>query len=1200
MVQLLVNGVTGGTTGYLTNAVALKMLFKSYFGVGGVIPKEYKTFSSRLGELIENYLITGRALKPALHSLQFQQTVQELVEKWFSEVLIEELEGVKIGEIPGIDQLLEETIRWLRFHQEELLFPFLDWYFNKPVSLFCPYDHFLYFKERWEGLVRERWREILIRTGVEKWELGELLGEQFWQKMEEELNRAITSKPTPQLLDQLRNLFIPPIERFTVELERELMKTPLWKLIPASPSNLSLSLAEEIELFLLTPNGEELLEELCRLLLQELKRIDKSIGELIGAENLERLRRWLETKFPLLIDEIIAELERDQPQLEEQIDEDIQRFLDKSVWGSLLRQAFMENLAKRYQIVGKIIQRVREQGERAPQLISQEIGKWLEQKSIGEIIGYLEEERLVTPEGLRKIFLQNIILFLRRERRWIEEELGRLLHRQLGDLGVGSLRWIRERLEERFPFLFLHYLQQELQRREGRLMEELSKKPVGEYLKLLPPRSISLAPLEQIYRRTAPKPVNRYLSPSRVAGVPLPWEYPIGKIADVRLLSLINPLPAPSHYPQITQFLIGQVEGRLEELLKGRVSQIVQLELEQFSPEQIGELAYDFFGREMIRINLAGGVIGAGVGALFGTLLPTIPPNLAGILTPIVYGLTGIGTNYLAIQLLFRPYQEKWYLLGLSPGAIIRNRERLARHIGKFVSERLLTDGAITRQFHQMEKQLAVGIIKQIEGEGFETLRVRLAREGINRVPELQKRIVQLVTKGSRELGEEIALRVERRWPELVPKLLPFLELKLTELLNEPTIGSGIGSRIREIFEEVSVDGILEGVKGELIKGVEEFIAQLRGELVETLEKQLELWGWELELVERRSLMELGLISPAQLEEWSRDLGTRLVEKLKKNRELSRAIYQKIVEELKGGKGGSQLGELFNGALSRGMSLELDLVLEEVIRVIREMEEQIVEDTLENLNWTIRTLAKGEVEGAIRVVLRRTLPKYIREKKEFLFSVIERHLLSQPASDLNLKLEWERFNQIWEEFWDREVVREGIFLGIKRILVYFANLPLKRLLEIGGYSSLEEGARELLKEWKPLLEKWLREEEEELQRLIQEGILEVIREELEGRQLGEFLEGLNWDKLGRSILKEIQLQWDRGLRKEVREIVWEILAEVPPNRKLFAKNLQQLLERIEEANREVGNQVAPILSRGVHELAHRIPNETLRWGIELG
>ena len=45
--NLVINGLAGGLTGYITNNIAIKMLFKSYFGLGGVIEKEY-------GEFIEN------------------------------------------------------------------------------------------------------------------------------------------------------------------------------------------------------------------------------------------------------------------------------------------------------------------------------------------------------------------------------------------------------------------------------------------------------------------------------------------------------------------------------------------------------------------------------------------------------------------------------------------------------------------------------------------------------------------------------------------------------------------------------------------------------------------------------------------------------------------------------------------------------------------------------------------------------------------------------------------------------------------------------------------------------------------------------------------------------------------------------------------------------------------------------------------
>ena len=63
MNEFLINFILGGFTGYITNNVAIKMLFKKYFGFGGVIEKEYEEFMENISKLIEKDLINDETLK---------------------------------------------------------------------------------------------------------------------------------------------------------------------------------------------------------------------------------------------------------------------------------------------------------------------------------------------------------------------------------------------------------------------------------------------------------------------------------------------------------------------------------------------------------------------------------------------------------------------------------------------------------------------------------------------------------------------------------------------------------------------------------------------------------------------------------------------------------------------------------------------------------------------------------------------------------------------------------------------------------------------------------------------------------------------------------------------------------------------------------------------------------------------------------
>lgn len=71
------------------------------------------------------------------------------------------------------------------------------------------------------------------------------------------------------------------------------------------------------------------------------------------------------------------------------------------------------------------------------------------------------------------------------------------------------------------------------------------------------------------------------------------------------------------------------------------------------------------------------------------------------ILTPIIGAAIGYSTNWVAIKMLFRPYNEK-KIMGMkvpfTPGLIPKERERIANNIGEVIEEYLLTDTVIINE----------------------------------------------------------------------------------------------------------------------------------------------------------------------------------------------------------------------------------------------------------------------------------------------------------------------------------------------------------------------------------------------------------------------------------------------------------------------------------------------------------------------
>ncbi len=103
-------GIIGAGIGWITNVVALKLLFRPYleyrvplFGwkIQGLIPKKQKDIAFGLGEVVSTELITGTDLMASLSRKDIQTRLREKVEFYVKEQVFLRLPFV----IPGVIQV---------------------------------------------------------------------------------------------------------------------------------------------------------------------------------------------------------------------------------------------------------------------------------------------------------------------------------------------------------------------------------------------------------------------------------------------------------------------------------------------------------------------------------------------------------------------------------------------------------------------------------------------------------------------------------------------------------------------------------------------------------------------------------------------------------------------------------------------------------------------------------------------------------------------------------------------------------------------------------------------------------------------------------------------------------------------------------------------------------------------------------------
>ncbi|RMA97571.1 DUF445 domain-containing protein [Hydrogenothermus marinus] len=173
------------------------------------------------------------------------------------------------------------------------------------------------------------------------------------------------------------------------------------------------------------------------------------------------------------------------------------------------------------------------------------------------------------------------------------------------------------------------------------------------------------------------------------------------------------------------------------------------------------------------------------------------------LLIPIVGAFIGYITNWLAIKMLFRPYNEVkffGYTLPFTPGLIPKEREKIAENIAQTVAEHLLPEEKIIQMLEQIgykekvKKRVEI-VINQIIDEIAEDIKKGI-KEGIS----LGKISIK---------GFFVASALEKA----IDKLIPIIKEKIKKDLYKKSsdkIIENIEEEIPYIISQLDIKGIIK------------------------------------------------------------------------------------------------------------------------------------------------------------------------------------------------------------------------------------------------------------------------------------------------------------------------------------------------------------------------------------------------------
>ena len=1196
LLSLLTKLASGALVGYTTNDLAVKMLFRKRFGLGGIVLRTREEFIENISKLVEREIINHHTLGKELNRPEFDRALSNTLRELLENQLFRHLDPhFRLGEIPAIQASFDR----LRLKAEAALpkgFDTLMLEISKAIEVSA------LLSEAQRSKLAASFAQILLQ------ELQALDWTQFWSALHQEaaqvplsellsptLSKHLGQRLAMAMDDTHAWLFhnqAAAVEEVLSSAQEALAVEALIQALATQISNKKLGdligeeafvssfgyLREALQELLQDAKGKRILDTLAKLLYQTLSKESVTLFELLQPALAERFKDFLKAHLPETIARLIAFIKEQKVKIDFLIDETFRENTKFKIQDWLLK-IFAGSVSEKAKIVKRATDYIEKYDtETLAQKVTDYLVEYLQKNSIGSIIQQLPSETFVRyfgqllQENLLK-YIQKIspesFLFLREKKiagLYSKESLRQVLT-ALWDKGL------HQSFKENY--LYQPRSTSSLQGYVQNFFDALPQKPLKEVL----PTSLEGFRLESLLSEKAlqrqqealAKLLERYLQEalSDKSLHLLLGEKSFEKLIptlieqlDTHLLQQFEQLQEKSLHglferlqflPQLPDKLAAQLKNatlqNLEFLLKGRIEALVKENLQPLPPEQIRDMVERFMGREVAPINVLGALLGGVAGGLLYAL-PEVQNSYGRWLLPATaYGFTGYGTNWLALKMIFRPYEAKKIgalTLPFTPGIIAKNQGRFAENMGKFVSQSLLNRAKVALQFQERRQQIEQQLIEKFTQNDFETLnRLHLA----NLAPTsdfLSRHAYSLLKSNEAWLAVQIEKLIDKyQYTTLAQLDTSQLKYRINQYWQSESLLQELHTQIQKKVEAFQTE---EKTLSALLP------ASFKRKMPSLIAARLENWlKQEKQLLEYENLNRL-LVEHLQpyLAEWSnKKLEEVLSEENKKRLYQQVADYlwkqlnspqtqtqlleqaQKLLEkELQADK---PLKDLLNGNLMsfayQNLHWVLQSLLEDGVAWLKNHQKSLADEVYEKAFQENKGafLYKKAIRETVHDLAETGIPDFFRKKSSQLEHLLRTELerISQhPLGNLQPEIQEEVLKARLSGLLKNPQLKE-ITEKISAILIEYGFLqkPLAGLLKAASWGEAAQVVQHFAPE--------LRHLSTHLQNRLQKG--EALQQPLS--QLGAIASALLLGQLGslklRSILEKDEADWQRCLQKSL-------------------------------------------------------------------
>jgi uncharacterized membrane protein YheB (UPF0754 family) len=357
----------GAAVGWITNVIAVNMLFRKYGRWGGVIEERYEEFIENMSDMVEADLVNHKTLQGEFDTPEFKAVLHTWIEELVKKELPEKSGDIRFEELPEIERSIENLLALMRESDEN----------------FAENIYRIFADREIQSIISQKQYEYLVNTNVEnivsddspyknmlkdilydflsKHTVNEFLSQELTDKIIENIQDIIQRMDFSRFNADIDNTYkelysILEINQVVKNLESELGKMRYADFIKDS-ERISHALISRLIEFSASPEGEALLLELAENLLADMKSIQIKLGDMMNPEIKTGIITFIKEKLPGIINNISDFIRDCGDEIEEIINATVDNYLESSTRGLVLKAVkdiFISDIAKQFNVVEKI------------------------------------------------------------------------------------------------------------------------------------------------------------------------------------------------------------------------------------------------------------------------------------------------------------------------------------------------------------------------------------------------------------------------------------------------------------------------------------------------------------------------------------------------------------------------------------------------------------------------------------------------------------------------------------------------------------------------------------------------------------------------------------------------------------------------------------------------------------------------------